>query len=53
MLAEDNPEGNKIVDTVVSALVAQAKSVEAVVAGMGLKIEVEGSDSLDNPSAVQ
>ncbi|MGH6929791.1 MAG: imelysin family protein, partial [Dongiaceae bacterium] len=53
MLAEDNPEGNKIVDTVVSALVAQAKSVEAVVAGLGLKIEVEGSDSLDNPSAVQ
>jgi putative iron-regulated protein len=53
MLAEDNPEGNKIVDTVVSALVTQAKSVEAVVAGLGLKIEVEGSDSLDNPSAVQ
>jgi putative iron-regulated protein len=53
MLAEDNPEGNKIVDTVVSALVTQAKSVEAVVAALGLKIEVEGSDSLDNPSAVQ
>jgi putative iron-regulated protein len=53
MLAEDNPEGNKIIDTVVSALVTQAKSVEAVVAGLGLKIEVEGSDSLDNPSAVQ
>jgi putative iron-regulated protein len=53
MLAEDNPEGNKILDTVVSALVTQAKSVEAVVAGLGLMIEVEGSDSLDNPSAVQ
>jgi len=53
MLAEDNPEGNKIIDGVVLALVTQAKSVEAVVAGLGLKIEIEGSDSLDNPSAVQ
>lgn len=53
MLAEDNPEGNKIIDTVVTALVTQAKSVEAVVAGLGLKIEIEGSDSLDKPSAVQ
>jgi putative iron-regulated protein len=53
MLAEDNPEGNKIVDTVVAALVTQAKSIEAVVDGLGLKIEIEGSDSLDNPSAVQ
>jgi hypothetical protein len=25
----------------------------AVVDGLGLKIEIEGSDSLDNPSAVQ
>jgi putative iron-regulated protein len=53
MLAEDNPEGNKMIDDAVTALVAQAKSVEAVVAALGLKIEVEGSDSLDNPSAVQ
>jgi putative iron-regulated protein len=52
MLAEDNPEGNKILDTVVTALVKQAQSVEAVVGGLGLQIEVEGSDSLDNPSSV-
>jgi len=53
MLAEDNPEGNAIIDAAVTALVAQAKSVEAVVEGLGLTIEIEGSDSLDNPSAVQ
>jgi putative iron-regulated protein len=53
MLAEDNSEGNKMVDTAVSALVTQAKSVESVVAALGLKIEIEGSDSLDNPSAVE
>jgi putative iron-regulated protein len=53
MLADENPEGNKIIDDAVTALVAQAKSVEAVVAALGLKIEIEGSDSLDNPSAVQ
>jgi putative iron-regulated protein len=42
-----------MVDAAVQALVTQAHSVEAVVAALGLKIEVEGSDSLDNPSAVQ
>jgi putative iron-regulated protein len=52
MIGPDNPEGNKIVDDVVTALVAQAKAVEAVVAGLGLTITVEGSDSLDNPAAV-
>jgi putative iron-regulated protein len=53
MIGPDNPAGNKMVDAAVQALVTQAHSVEAVVAALGLKIEVEGSDSLDNPSAVQ
>jgi putative iron-regulated protein len=52
MLAADNKEGNAIVQKAVDALVTQAKGVEDVVAALGLKIEVEGSDSLDNPSAV-
>ena len=33
-------------------LVAQARAVEGVVSALGLTIELEGSDSLDNPSAV-
>ena len=46
------PEGNKIVEDVVESLVAQARAVEGVVSALGLSIELEGSDSLDNPTAV-
>src|SRR5882672_9870722 len=53
MIGPDNPEGNKMIDTAVQALVTQARSVEAVVGALGLKIKLEGSDSLDNPSAVK
>jgi len=52
MIAADNAEGNAIVQAAIDGLVAQTRAVEAVVASLGLKIEVEGSDSLDNPSAV-
>lgn len=52
MLASDNPEGNAMIQAGVDALVAQARAVEQVVAALDLTIEVEGSDSLDNPSAV-
>ncbi|MET0481357.1 MAG: imelysin family protein [Aestuariivirgaceae bacterium] len=53
MLAEGNAEGNKILQDVVDALVVQTRAIEGVVAGLGLKISIEGSDSLDNPSAVR
>jgi len=53
MLGAGNDEGNKIVNDVVDALVAQARAVEGVVAALDLSIEIEGSDSLDNPAAVQ
>jgi putative iron-regulated protein len=49
----DNPAGNKMVQDAVDALVAQTRATEAVVATLGLTIALEGSDSLDNPSAVQ
>jgi putative iron-regulated protein len=52
MLGEGNAEGNELVDDAVQALVAQARAVEALVAALGLSIEVEGSDSLDDPGAV-
>jgi putative iron-regulated protein len=52
MIGPNNPEGNKIVDTFVNTLVAQAHAWEAAVAKLDIKIAVEGSDSLDNPSAV-
>ena len=53
MIAADNPEGNKIVQHVVDKLVAQAHAIEAAVTAVHLTIKVEGSDSLDNPSAVK
>jgi putative iron-regulated protein len=49
----DNPAGNKMVQDAVDALVAQTRATESVVTTLGLTIAVEGSDSLDNPSAVQ
>ncbi len=52
MIGPDNPAGNRIVQNVVDSLVAQAHAVEAAVAALDLRIEMEGSDSLDNPAAV-
>jgi putative iron-regulated protein len=54
MIGEGNAEGNAVVQKVVDALLDQTKSIERAVAALDLKaIEFEGSDSLDNPSAVQ
>lgn len=53
MIAEGNAEGNRVVEDGVNALVAQARAIEGLVSALGLKIDIEGSDSLDNPSAVQ
>lgn len=52
MLGADNKEGNRILLDVVDALIAQTRAIEGVVAALDLTIEVEGSDSLDNPAAV-
>ncbi len=52
MLAADNPQGNKILDDIVEALISQTRAVEGVVDALGLEIKVEGSDSLDSPSSV-
>jgi putative iron-regulated protein len=52
MIGEGNAEGNKMVQDAIDALVAQTRGIEAVVADLGVQITVEGSDSLDNPSAV-
>ena len=53
MIAEGNAEGNAVVQAAIDGLVAQAKTVERVIASLDLgAIELEGSDSLDNPNAV-
>ena len=53
MIGEGNAEGNAVVQAAIDGLVAQAKTVERVIAALELgTIELEGSDSLDNPNAV-
>ena len=53
MIGDNNPEGNAVVETVVESLVDQTRSIERAVAELDLSdIELEGSDSLDNPNAV-
>ncbi|MDD8024397.1 MAG: imelysin family protein [Paracoccaceae bacterium] len=52
MLAMGNDRGAAIINKAVDALVVQTRSIERAVAALGGEIEVEGSDSLDNPNAV-
>jgi putative iron-regulated protein len=53
MIGAGNAEGNALVQAGIDALVAQTRGIEALVTAMDLSITVEGSDSLDQPSAVQ
>ena len=53
MIAQGNTAGNQVVQDVIDALVAQTRSFERVIALLELgDIQLEGSDSLDNPNAV-
>ena len=53
MIGEGNAEGNAMVQAAIDALLDQTKSIEKVVAALGLgTLEFEGSDSLDDPKAV-
>ena len=53
MLGAGNEAGNQIIATAVDRLVAQKQALEGVVSALDVKIDIVGSDSLDNPSAVQ
>lgn len=53
MIGENNKDGNAVVQKAIDGLVDQTKTIERVIASLGLgKIKLEGSDSLDNPDAV-
>ena len=52
MLERGNAQGEALIMGGVNGLVDQTRSIERVVAALGTSIEVEGSDSLDNPTAV-
>ena len=53
MIAPGNADGNAVVQAAIDALVAQTLAIEDLAASLGVaEISVEGSDSLDNPTAV-
>jgi len=53
MIGEGNKEGNATVQAAIDGLLDQTKTVERVIAALDLgKIELEGSESLDDPNAV-
>jgi putative iron-regulated protein len=52
-IAEGNAAGNARVQAGIDGLVAQTRTIERAVAALDLKdVKIEGSDSLDNESAV-
>ena len=53
MIGYGNEEGNAVVQGAIDALVDQTRTIEALVAALDAgDISIEGSDSLDDPSAV-
>ena len=53
MIGPDNPEGNATVQAAIDRLTEQTRTIERIVAALDLEpIEVEGSDSLDDPAKV-
>jgi putative iron-regulated protein len=53
MIGEQNDAGNAVVQAGIDALLEQTKAIERAVATLDLQaIKFEGSDSLDNPTAI-
>jgi putative iron-regulated protein len=53
MIGEGNAGGNAAVQAAIDALTAQTRTIEQLVAALGLQpIKIEGSDSLDDPDKV-
>jgi putative iron-regulated protein len=53
LIGSGNDAGNAVVQDVVDALTVQTKSIEAAIQALELdKVELEGSDSLDNPASI-
>jgi putative iron-regulated protein len=53
MIGEGNKDGNAVVQAAIDGLVDQTKSIQRVISALDLgQIQLEGSDSLDNPNAV-
>ncbi len=54
MIGDGNAAGNKMVQDAIDGLIAQTRTVEKAIEALKIgAVAIEGSDSLDNPSAVQ
>jgi putative iron-regulated protein len=53
MIGDGNPEGNALVQAAIDGLLDQTRTIERIVVALDLgPLELEGSDSLDDPQAV-
>ena len=52
LIAQGDEEGNAMVQEAIDALIVQTRGIERAVAALEVTIEIEGSDSLDDPSAI-
>ena len=53
LIAEGNKKGNKLIQNAVDSLIKQSKNIELAAAALNINdLQIEGSDSLDNPDAV-
>jgi putative iron-regulated protein len=54
MIGDGNAAGNKMIQDAIDGLIAQTRAVEKAIEALKIgAVAIEGSDSLDNPSAVQ
>ena len=53
LIAEVNEKGNQLIQNAVDSLIKQSKNIELTAAALNINdLQIEGSDSLDNPDAV-
>ena len=52
LIAEGNEKGNKLIQNAVDSLIKQSKNIELAAAALNINdLQIEGSDSFDNPDA--
>ncbi len=53
LIAEGNEKGNQLIQNAVDSLIKQSKNIELAATALNINdLQIEGSDSLDNPDAV-
>lgn len=53
LIAEGNKKGNKLIQKAIDSLIVQSKNIELVANALNVQnLQIEGSESLDNPDAV-